>query len=94
MSQEPRKRRKVAHDPQAVFQCTYPGCGSSYRRKEHLNRHAQQHTKEPKFVCTYCARKFFRRSVSRRPAADTISTHMPLGISSAAIWSCTMKTSS
>ncbi|EKG19214.1 Thioesterase superfamily [Macrophomina phaseolina MS6] len=66
MSQEPRKRRKVAHDPQAVFQCTYPGCGSSYRRKEHLNRHAQQHTKEPKFVCTYCARKFFRRDILRR----------------------------
>lgn len=66
MSQEPRKRRKVANDPQAIFQCTYPGCGSSYRRKEHLNRHAQQHTKEPKYACNYCSRKFFRRDILRR----------------------------
>lgn len=63
MSHEPRaKRRKVAaDDPQAVFRCEYPGCGSAYRRKEHLNRHAQQHTKEPRYSCNYCARKFFRR---------------------------------
>ncbi|KAB2575367.1 Thioesterase superfamily [Lasiodiplodia theobromae] len=68
MSHEPRaKRRKVAaDDPQAVFRCEYPGCGSAYRRKEHLNRHAQQHTKEPRYSCNYCARKFFRRDILRR----------------------------
>ncbi|KAL1642396.1 hypothetical protein SLS58_005470 [Diplodia intermedia] len=68
--QEPRaaKRRRVAaaDDPHAVFRCEHPGCASAYRRKEHLNRHAQQHTKEPRYACNYCSRKFFRRDILRR----------------------------
>ncbi|OJD37921.1 c6 and c2h2 transcription factor [Diplodia corticola] len=68
MGHEPRaKRRKVAaDDPHAVFRCQHPGCASAYRRKEHLNRHAQQHTKEPRYACNYCSRKFFRRDILRR----------------------------
>lgn len=42
--------------------CTWPGCGWSFKRFEHLKRHSLIHSKERNFVCEFpaCGKKFSR----------------------------------
>lgn len=51
---------------QSTFQCQYPGCGLSYRRKEHLVRHAKSHFKKESFECSFCDRVFARNDTMRQ----------------------------
>ncbi|KAL4912496.1 hypothetical protein BDW62DRAFT_214983 [Aspergillus aurantiobrunneus] len=49
------------------FPCPFPGCDSSYLRKEHLQRHLVQHTADtPKAPCPFCDRGFARHSDTMR----------------------------
>ncbi|KAL4912731.1 hypothetical protein BDW62DRAFT_194049 [Aspergillus aurantiobrunneus] len=51
------------------FSCHFPGCDSSYLRKEHLQRHLVQHTADtPKTPCPFCDRAFARHDTMRRHA--------------------------
>lgn len=47
------------------FECPFPGCGLSYRRKEHLTRHAKLHSKSQSFECPFCDRSFARSDTLR-----------------------------
>ncbi|KAJ5552746.1 hypothetical protein N7494_002124 [Penicillium frequentans] len=51
---------------QSTFQCQYPGCELSYRRKEHLTRHAKSHFKKESFECSFCDRVFARNDTMRQ----------------------------
>lgn len=51
---------------QATFQCHYPSCGLSYRRKEHLTRHAKSHFSKESFECSFCDRVFARNDTMRQ----------------------------
>ncbi|KAL2827998.1 hypothetical protein BDW59DRAFT_143631 [Aspergillus cavernicola] len=51
---------------QPTFQCQFPGCGLSYRRKEHLNRHARRHFQTMSFQCPFCDRSFARNDTLRQ----------------------------
>lgn len=51
---------------QSTFQCHYPNCGLSYRRKEHLTRHAKSHFKKESFECSFCDRVFARNDTMRQ----------------------------
>ncbi|KAL4950114.1 C6 and C2H2 transcription factor [Aspergillus filifer] len=55
-----------AESNHAFFQCGYPGCTASYRRKEHLNRHSASHTKGQRFSCLYCTSTLARSDLLRR----------------------------
>ncbi|CAP95628.1 Pc21g07310 [Penicillium rubens Wisconsin 54-1255] len=48
------------------FQCHVPGCGLSYRRKEHLTRHANSHFQTKCFECSFCDRVFARNDTLRQ----------------------------
>ncbi|KAE8168513.1 hypothetical protein BDV40DRAFT_251011 [Aspergillus tamarii] len=50
----------------ASFQCHFPGCGLSYRRKEHLTRHARRHFQSDSFECPFCDRRFARNDTLRQ----------------------------
>ncbi|KAL4800371.1 C6 and C2H2 transcription factor [Aspergillus venezuelensis] len=60
------QRRDYAESNQAFFQCGYPDCTASYRRKEHLNRHSASHTKSQRFSCLYCTSTLARSDLLRR----------------------------
>lgn len=45
------------------FTCQHPGCGATYRRKEHLARHAIRHSQRGIFTCNLCLASFDRRWV-------------------------------
>jgi hypothetical protein len=49
----------------SLFECPFPGCGLSYRRKEHLTRHAKLHSKPQSFECPFCDRSFARSDTLR-----------------------------
>ena len=51
---------------QPPFQCHFPGCGLSYRRKEHLTRHAKTHFQTDHFECSFCDRVFSRNDTLRQ----------------------------
>ncbi|KAG9249967.1 uncharacterized protein F5Z01DRAFT_667642 [Emericellopsis atlantica] len=54
--------------------CEYPGCGKTYSRKEHLNRHIKnKHMQDHrKFICEFCGKAgFFNR-------ADNLNAHRRL----------------
>ncbi|KGO47922.1 Transcription factor, fungi [Penicillium expansum] len=51
---------------QSPFHCHFPGCGLSYRRKEHLTRHAKTHTQTDRFECSFCERVFARNDTLRQ----------------------------
>ncbi|KAJ5705796.1 hypothetical protein N7536_001485 [Penicillium majusculum] len=51
---------------QPPFQCHFPGCGLSYRRKEHLTRHAKTHFQTDRFECSFCDRVFSRNDTLRQ----------------------------
>ncbi|KAJ5116825.1 hypothetical protein N7456_001173 [Penicillium angulare] len=48
------------------FSCNFPGCTSSYKRREHLTRHKAKHTGSHLCVCPLCDRNFSRRDSLRR----------------------------
>ena len=52
-----------------VFRCEFNGCGRSFKRHQHLQRHVLSHTGEKPFVCNFpgCGRGFSR--------ADNLSVH-------------------
>jgi hypothetical protein len=50
----------------SLFECRIPGCTLSYRRKEHLTRHAKSHSKQLEcFKCPFCDRSFSRNDTLR-----------------------------
>ncbi|KAJ5952157.1 uncharacterized protein N7479_010570 [Penicillium vulpinum] len=51
---------------QSPFQCHFPACGLSYRRKEHLTRHAKSHFQTEYFECSFCDRVFSRNDTLRQ----------------------------
>lgn len=51
---------------QSPFRCHFPGCGLSYRRKEHLTRHAKSHFQTECFECSFCDRVFARNDTLRQ----------------------------
>ncbi|KAI8634026.1 fungal-specific transcription factor domain-containing protein [Xylariaceae sp. FL1651] len=48
------------------FKCDLPGCGKSYSRKEHLNRHLKSHGPRPQHQCPLCGRRYARSDVLKR----------------------------
>ncbi|KAL4876769.1 hypothetical protein BJY04DRAFT_231378 [Aspergillus karnatakaensis] len=48
------------------FICHFPGCTATYRRKEHLTRHAAQHAETESFQCPRCDKQFKRSDTLRR----------------------------
>ena len=42
------------------FGCTFPGCGISFKRIQHLKRHFISHTNHRAFVCAQCKSQFSR----------------------------------
>ncbi|EPS31249.1 hypothetical protein PDE_06204 [Penicillium oxalicum 114-2] len=51
---------------QPPFQCDFPGCGLSYRRKEHLTRHAKSHIQPRSYECPFCDRVYARNDTRRQ----------------------------
>lgn len=51
---------------QPLFHCHFPGCGLSYRRKEHLTRHAKSHFQAQSYGCPFCSRVFARNDTLRQ----------------------------
>ncbi|KAH7014065.1 putative C6 and C2H2 transcription factor [Macrophomina phaseolina] len=74
-------RNRGGKDNVHLFECTFPGCGLKYRRKEHLNRHAGEHFGTKLFSCPFCSRSFTRNDTMRRHtkihARDTRETLHP-----------------
>ncbi|GAB1311574.1 hypothetical protein MFIFM68171_01784 [Madurella fahalii] len=48
------------------FECSAPGCGRHFTRKEHLVRHAKSHSSQPKHQCPICGRRYVRSDVLKR----------------------------
>jgi hypothetical protein len=49
----------------SLFACHFPGCDLSYRRKEHLTRHAKRHSNNQSSKCPFCDRSFARNDTLR-----------------------------
>jgi len=47
--------------------CTFPNCGMSFNRPEHLRRHIRRHTGEKPYKCQICSKGFSR--------TDTVKLH-------------------
>ncbi|PYH41782.1 C2H2 type zinc finger domain protein [Aspergillus saccharolyticus JOP 1030-1] len=47
------------------FCCPHVGCGRSYRRREHLNRHLASHVAKSAAACPYCDKSFTRNDTLR-----------------------------
>lgn len=48
------------------FHCPVEGCGSKFKRKEHLVRHSKSHSSSRPFTCEICGKSFVRSDVLRR----------------------------
>ncbi|KAI1098348.1 hypothetical protein F4804DRAFT_325035 [Jackrogersella minutella] len=48
------------------WECSFPGCGKKFSRKEHLNRHNLGHNSEPQYKCHVCGRRYARSDVFKR----------------------------
>ncbi|BFZ55591.1 hypothetical protein PYCC9005_002632 [Savitreella phatthalungensis] len=44
----------------ASFECSWPGCGKTFKRSEHLNRHRLNHEPIKIFECDQCPKTFVR----------------------------------
>jgi Zinc finger, C2H2 type len=49
-------------DPKKKFACSFPDCGKSFSRSEHLHRHALNH-KDGNNTCLRCRAHFRRRDL-------------------------------
>jgi len=58
--------KPVTTPQQPSFQCHFPGCCLSYRRKEHLTRHAQSHYQKQSYRCPFCGRVCARNDTLRQ----------------------------
>ncbi|RAH47520.1 uncharacterized protein BO95DRAFT_461900 [Aspergillus brunneoviolaceus CBS 621.78] len=47
------------------FSCSHPGCGRTYRRKEHLTRHLASHLQPSAAACPFCDKTFSRNDTLR-----------------------------
>ncbi|KAJ5672907.1 hypothetical protein N7507_002034 [Penicillium longicatenatum] len=56
----------VTTPQQPSFRCDFPGCSLSYRRKEHLTRHAKSHYKNQSYRCPFCGRVCARNDTLRQ----------------------------
>jgi len=59
---------KYSADAKKKFSCTFPACGKSFSRSEHLHRHALNH-KEGNNTCLRCSAHFRRRDLLDRHMA-------------------------
>ncbi|KAI0836894.1 hypothetical protein F5Y06DRAFT_304969 [Hypoxylon sp. FL0890] len=48
------------------WECSFPGCGKKFVRKEHLNRHSLTHDPEHQYQCRICGRRYARSDVLKR----------------------------
>ncbi|RAL08048.1 C2H2 type zinc finger domain protein [Aspergillus homomorphus CBS 101889] len=48
------------------FSCSHPGCGRTYRRKEHLTRHMAGHRQITAAACPFCDKTFSRNDTLRQ----------------------------
>ncbi|KAJ9231836.1 transcriptional regulator family: C2H2 zinc finger and Fungal Specific TF [Paecilomyces variotii] len=61
MSTKPTENENIRR-----FTCQHPGCGATYRRKEHLARHAIRHSQRGIFSCNLCRASFDRSDTLQR----------------------------
>ncbi|KAJ5407359.1 hypothetical protein N7465_008643 [Penicillium sp. CMV-2018d] len=71
-----------------AFNCSFPGCNASYRRKEHLHRHERKHTQQQEFLCSNCGRQFGRSDTLRRHVRQRHGIIEPLKRAQRACKSC------
>ncbi|KAJ5093585.1 hypothetical protein N7456_009446 [Penicillium angulare] len=57
-----------------IFRCKYPGCNSTYQRKEHLNRHMARHNQGERCSCPHCDSNLARRHRSFTPPHPELSS--------------------
>ncbi|KAL2122408.1 hypothetical protein VTJ04DRAFT_2863 [Mycothermus thermophilus] len=48
------------------FECSVPGCGRHFTRKEHLTRHVKSHSPQLQHQCPICGRRYARSDVLKR----------------------------
>ncbi|KAI1087330.1 hypothetical protein F5B19DRAFT_475971 [Rostrohypoxylon terebratum] len=51
---------------QKGWECSFPGCGKKFSRKEHLTRHNLGHNPEHQYKCHICGRRYARSDVFKR----------------------------
>lgn len=51
---------------QKSWECSFPGCGKKFSRKEHLTRHNLGHNPEHQYKCHICGRRYARSDVFKR----------------------------
>lgn len=61
--------RPSASDKARVWHCSQ--CRQAFKKKEHLVRHTQSHTKQKPFVCSHCPKAYSRRYTARRFGASS-----------------------
>ncbi|OQD62837.1 hypothetical protein PENPOL_c011G10631 [Penicillium polonicum] len=71
-----------------AFNCSFPGCNASYRRKEHLHRHERKHFQQQEFLCSKCGRQFGRSDTLRRHVRQRHGIIEPLKRAQRACKSC------
>ncbi|KAL4885420.1 hypothetical protein BJY04DRAFT_230963 [Aspergillus karnatakaensis] len=64
--------------PSKSFDCDFPGCSATYRRKEHLTRHQAQHLPQQTIECPICGRLFKRNDTLRRHVRQSHPTSDPV----------------
>ncbi|KAK4115102.1 hypothetical protein N656DRAFT_481906 [Canariomyces notabilis] len=65
-SREPVGRNATAAVSSKRFECSAPGCGRHFTRKEHLTRHAKSHNSQFQHQCPICGRRYARSDVLKR----------------------------
>ncbi|KDN40100.1 hypothetical protein K437DRAFT_258781 [Tilletiaria anomala UBC 951] len=55
--------KKKKNTEQQRFRCEHPGCGKSYSRQDHLQRHRLNHDSDNILACTQCDRTFVRQDL-------------------------------
>lgn len=75
------------HTGERPFTCPFPGCLKTYRRRDHLVRHANSHAAEPcnndsstsaqPFMCTECSQRFTSRDHLKRHIRRLHPTDIP-----------------
>lgn len=45
------------------FECSFPGCGKAFKRRDYLTRHEGNHSNVRPFQCLLCQKSFARRDL-------------------------------